>query len=191
MKFLTITIMHDDYDCSEDWGCNEDSGYGMSEDYSTDTYEDSYYSDADADCDMDWDETLDADFDVGAGGAFDSRPNYYSPPSFRTHAVKPVVPDGQYERQIPQLEAMIAAALTMAAFFEAKSANASTSKKIRKYKRRTVEKQEEADSLRKELDRLSTDYESVKLESESARTRVVVKVCVAVGAISVLAALLY
>lgn len=177
-----------DYDeYGDDWGYNGDAEHDMWVDYTTDMYEGSDYSGENPDGDIDWDAEYEANVDYHDGEVQQSV-HSSSRPKGHTVAQETVQ---HYEHRIHQLEGLIAAAIASAAIFDKKSANAASAKNVRKYQIRASEKQSEAKRYQTELDKLKRNYATVKLESETARTRDIAVICAIVSFLAILIAIFY
>ncbi len=182
--------MYDDYDDDGDWGYNGEAEHDMWVDYTTDMYEDTNYSGENPDADIDWDAEFDANFD---GHVDYDRHHSYTPPTPSSHHADTSshMSVAQYESKIRRLEGLLAAAIAAAAVLETKSANASTKKNIRKFQYRANRKQEEISRYQAELNKLKSDYEPMKIQSEIHRTRLIAIVCAAISMIAILIAIAY
>ena len=177
-----------DYDeYGDDWGYNGDAVHDMWTDYTTDMYEGSDYSGENHDVDMDWDAEYEANVDYHDGEVQQSAHGSSRP---KGHTATPETVQ-HYEHRIHQLEGLIAAAIASAAIFDKKSANAASAKNVRKYQIRASEKQSEAKRYQAELDKLKANYVTVKLESETARTRTITIICAIVSFFAIMIAIFY
>lgn len=177
-----------DYDeYGDDRGYNGDAEHDMWVDYTTDMYEDSDYSGENPDCDVDWDAEYEANVDYHDREVQQAA---HSSSRQKGHTAAPKTVQ-TYEHRIHQLEGLIAAAIASADILDKKSANAASAKNVRKYQIRASEKQSEAKRYQTELDKLKRNYATVKLESETARTRDIAVICAIVSFIAILIAIFY